>query len=84
MDQNDRLESKIDRVLDVQNEHSVVLARHGVLHEKNAEELQVHIRRTDLLTNEVHQLWKFKFLVAGVITAVSVIAPILLKILGFK
>jgi hypothetical protein len=84
MEQLDRLEAKIDKILDMQNEHAILLAKHGMLHEKNADELHVHIKRTAALEKEIHQLWKYKFMVAGIITAVSIMAPLILKSLGIK
>lgn len=84
MEQLDRLEVKIDKITDMQNEQSIMLARHGMLHEKNADDLEIHIKRTAALEKEIHSLWKWKFTVAGIITAVSVTAPLLLKALGIK
>lgn len=49
MDKLDKIEEKLDKVLDKLSEHSVTLASHGVLHMKNAEELEKHIKRTNLL-----------------------------------
>lgn len=37
MDPLDKIDQKIDKVLDKLNEHSVVLAQHGALHEQNAD-----------------------------------------------
>ena len=45
----DKLDVKLDKVLEKLGEHSVVLAKHGLLHEKNAEELETHIARTNAL-----------------------------------
>jgi len=84
MEQLDRLEVKIDKLTDMQNEQSIMLAKHGMLHKKNTDDLHVHIKRTAALEKEVHQLWKYKFMVAGIITTVSVLAPLLLKSLGIK
>jgi len=47
--QESRIEEKLDKILDKMFEHSVTLERHGVLHEGNAEQLRVHIARTNLL-----------------------------------
>jgi hypothetical protein len=49
MNQNDRVEEKIDRVLERLAEHGAILASHGVLHESNAEQLRLHIARTNAL-----------------------------------
>jgi hypothetical protein len=48
-----RIDQKLDKILDKLSEHSAVLERHGVLHEKNAEELEKHIKRTDLLSDHM-------------------------------
>jgi hypothetical protein len=48
-----RIDKKLDKILDKLSEHSAVLERHGVLHEKNAQELEKHIKRTDLLSDHM-------------------------------
>lgn len=54
MDQQlDRIDAKLDRILDKLSEHSATLAEHGVLHEKNSDELEKHIKRTDLLSDHM-------------------------------
>jgi hypothetical protein len=49
MDPMDRIELKVDKVLDILMVHTEALAKHGVLHEKNAKELETHIARTNAL-----------------------------------
>jgi hypothetical protein len=74
--------------MDKLNDHSVVLERHGVLHEKNADELERHIKRTDLLESKLEKdmevalqpIKAIKFLVklsAGILTIVAI-----LKLIG--
>lgn len=41
--------NKTDKILEAISEVKITLARHGVLHEKNTEDLAEHIRRTELL-----------------------------------
>jgi hypothetical protein len=41
----DKIDKKLDKILDKLSEHSAVLERHGVLHEKNAEELEKHTNK---------------------------------------
>lgn len=46
---DDRIELKLDKILDKLGEHSEVLAKHGVIHEQNAAQLATHIARTNAL-----------------------------------
>jgi len=55
MEPLDRIEQKLDKILDKLSEHGEMLAQHGVLHQKNAEELEKHIKRTDLLEQHMDQ-----------------------------
>lgn len=45
----DRLETKLDKIIDTLGEQSNTLTRHGVLHEQNAKELAFHIASHNLL-----------------------------------
>ena len=49
MDPIDKIDQKLDKVLDKLNEHSVALAQHGIIHEQNADQLATHIARTNAL-----------------------------------
>lgn len=49
MDQMDRLETKIDDVIKTLSEQNATLAVHSQLHLQNSKDLEVHIKRTDLL-----------------------------------
>lgn len=51
----DKLESKIDRLLDNSAEQGATLARHEALHERNTASLEEHVRRTDLLEVRLEQ-----------------------------
>lgn len=60
VDQLDRIENKIEKITDILQEHgeilakhSVILAQHGVLHEKNAAELERHVRRCDVMEDHM-------------------------------
>jgi hypothetical protein len=55
MEPLDRIEQKLDKVLDALADHKATLSAHGVLHQKNAEELEKHIKRTDLLESHMDQ-----------------------------
>lgn len=55
MEPLDRIEQKIDRVLEKLSEHGEILATHGILHEKNSQELEKHIKRTDLLEEHMYE-----------------------------
>lgn len=50
------LENKIDKILEDLNEVKVVQARHTVLHEKNTEDLEKHILRTNLAEERIEML----------------------------
>lgn len=49
MPHNDRVEENLQKILDKLTEHSIILARHTILHEQNTKDLEHHIKRTDLL-----------------------------------
>ena len=51
MDDNrfDKIEQKLDMVIEKISAQSVLLERHGMLHEKNTLDLADHIKRTNLL-----------------------------------
>lgn len=48
-DELSRIDTKLERILDVLNDHSVEMARHGLLHEQNSVQLATHIARTNAL-----------------------------------
>lgn len=52
------LENKIDKILEDLNEVKIIQARHTVLHEKNSEDLERHILRTDLAETRIEMLTK--------------------------
>ncbi len=43
---------KLDRILDKLEAQGELLARHSVLHEKNTEDLTVHVKRSDRLEED--------------------------------
>jgi hypothetical protein len=47
------IETKLDKIMDKLEQQSNTLARHGVLHEKNTEDLEEHIRRTAMLETQM-------------------------------
>lgn len=53
------LENKIDKILEDLNEIKIVQVRHSILHEKNTEDLERHILRTDLAEDRIEMLTKY-------------------------
>lgn len=49
MDTLERVEEKLDKIIEKLHSNSIELAKHGLLHQKNTEDLETHIKRTDLL-----------------------------------
>jgi len=56
--QLDRLESKVDKTIDAVAEIGLSVARMEVHVEKNTEDLEIHIRRTDLAEVRIERLEK--------------------------
>lgn len=56
--QLDRLESKVDKTIDAVAEVGLSVARMEVHVEKNTEDLEIHIRRTDLAEVRIERLEK--------------------------
>ena len=52
---DDRIDAKLDKIIDKLSEHSITLAQHGVIHEQNAKELAHHISRTNLLETKLEK-----------------------------
>ncbi|NDE09874.1 MAG: hypothetical protein EBZ95_04820 [Chitinophagia bacterium] len=52
------LESKLDKIIEDLNEVKIVQARHTVLHEKNTEDLERHILRTNIAEQRIELLTK--------------------------
>jgi len=52
---DDRIDTKLDKIIDKLSEHSIILAQHGVIHEQNAKELAHHISRTNLLETKLEK-----------------------------
>ena len=42
-------DAKLDKIIEVLGEHSILLVKQGMLHEQNASQLETHISRTNLL-----------------------------------
>lgn len=80
----DRLEAKIDKIIDKLEVHSKILARHSTLHEKNTEDLEDHIKRTNLLEDSLRPLKQTDTILRAVVKGVGTILAILtiLKLLG--
>lgn len=76
MEPIDRIEGKLDKVLDKLSEHGELLARHTTLHEKNTSDLEEHMRRSDLLETRVDELFKFKYYLVGIAAAVTTLAAL--------
>jgi hypothetical protein len=52
------LMDKVDKILEELNEIKVVLGRHQVLHEKNSESLDYHIKRTDNAEKYIKEVYE--------------------------
>lgn len=52
------LENKIDKILEDLSEVKIVQAKHTILHEKNTQDLERHILRTDLAEARIEMLTK--------------------------
>lgn len=68
----DKMDMKLDKVLEKLGEHDVVLVKHGLLHKQNAEQLVIHIRRTEqneqailLVEKETRSLIKWRNVLTG-------------------
>jgi hypothetical protein len=57
-DQLDRLESKMDKTIDAVSEIALNVAKIEVYVEKNTNDLEIHIRRTDLAEIRLERLEK--------------------------
>ena len=57
-DQLDRLESKMDKTIDAVSEIALNVAKIEVYVEKNTDDLEIHIRRTDLAEIRLERLEK--------------------------
>lgn len=54
----DRIEDKLDNLFELNVDQIRVLERHSVLHDRNTEDLAVHIKRTNLLENQMTEALK--------------------------
>lgn len=43
--------------------------------------LDEHMKRTSILEKEVHELWRWKFLIAGGLAVIAFAAPLLTKVI---
>jgi hypothetical protein len=66
------IEEKLTEIL-------VKLERHSVLHEKNTKDLEVHIKRTEILEQEVNKLWKWKWYASGGVAVLSFLVALVVK-----
>lgn len=58
-----RIEHKLDALFEMNVKQSGILERHSVLHEKNSDDLAEHIRRTNILEEQMSEaLIPIKFL----------------------
>lgn len=46
-------DQKLDKLMEMVSDIRVVQAKHSLLHERNTEDLETHIKRTDLLEGEI-------------------------------
>lgn len=49
-------DNKIDQILEKVNDIEKVLIRHELLHERNTESLETHIKRTNLLEKQLNKI----------------------------
>lgn len=73
-DQLDRLESKIDKTIDVVTDISLNVAKMEVHVEKNTEDLEEHIKRTELNEARLERLEQIDQWIRGAAWAISGIA----------
>ena len=72
---------KEDLLLEELLEIKAELARQGVRLDTYNEQLKEHMRRSDALESQVDELYKFKYIVAGIVTAASAATAFLLELL---
>jgi hypothetical protein len=80
-EQLDRLESKVDKTIDAVSEISLTMARMEVHVEKNTDDLENHIRRTDLAEDRIERLEKIEQWLRGAMWITMGLGSILLAAL---
>lgn len=75
---NEKLDKILSDLSDLRTEQAVTNER---LKHYNGS-LDTHIKRTELLEKEVHELWKWRWSLAGALTAITLVAQILIKYIG--
>lgn len=79
-EQLDRLESKMDKTIDVVTDMSLDLAKLEVHVERNAESLEVHMKRTDLSEHRIERLEKVEQWIRGAMWILMGLGGLLLGI----
>jgi hypothetical protein len=70
-----------EKILEKLTEQAVHLARIDERLEAYNKSLESHIKRTEILEREVHQLWRYKWLVAGGVTVLTIVAQLAIKLI---
>jgi hypothetical protein len=68
-----------EKILEKLSEQAIQLARIDERLKAYNESLDEHIRRTELLEKEVHELWRYKWAVAGGLAVVTFAAQFIIK-----
>lgn len=73
-----RIENKMDQLYELNVEQTATLVRHELLHEKNTDDLATHIKRTNILEEQMQEALKpihwFKMTGQVLLVVVPVIA----------
>lgn len=80
-DQLDRLESKLDKTIEAVTDIALSTARLEVHVEKNTENLEEHMRRTELAEMRIERLEKAEHWVKGAVWVVVGIGTLILAVL---
>ena len=64
-----RIEQKVDRALENQTTMLLTLTKHESILDRNTEELEEHIRRTNLLESKVKKIFTFALVAGGFVAA---------------
>lgn len=65
----ERIEERVERALECLHRIEVTQARQELILEKNTDELEEHIRRTDLLEKKLRKIYMFALIATGFVAA---------------
>lgn len=77
----DKIDNKIDTVIEVNNEQNLTLKGLSVLRETDSKNLEIHIKRTNILESKLNKI--VLVLVLGLGAAAYHFGPALLRFFGF-